>query len=105
MSDIYSSGRYLENNPGWHVGDSPWKSAQILKMIWKHNLRPVDVCEIGCGAGEIVSRLHEELQATKFFGYEISPQAFELCLTRQKEGLRFILGNLLETQEKFDLLL
>jgi SAM-dependent methyltransferase len=105
MSDIYTTGKYLENNPGWHVGDAPWKSAQILKMIRKHNLRPVDVCEIGCGAGEILSRLHEELRATQFFGYEISPQAFELCLTRQKEGLRFILGNLLETQEKFDLLL
>jgi hypothetical protein len=105
MSDIYTTGQYLENNPGWHVGDSPWKSAQILKMMRKHNLQPATVCEIGCGAGEILSRLHEELRGVRFCGYEVSPQAIELCLTRQKEGLRFVLGDLLETQEKFDLLL
>jgi len=105
MNDIYTTGRYLENNPGWHVGDSPWKSEQILNMIRKHNLQPATLCEIGCGAGEILSRLHEELHATKFFGYEISPQAFELSVTREKERLHFIHGDLLETQEKFNLLL
>jgi hypothetical protein len=105
MSDIYTTGKYLESNPGWHVGDSPWKLEQILKMMRKHNLRPETACEIGCGAGEIISRLHEELGGAQCSGFEISPQAFELCLTRQKEGLRFVLGDLLETQEKFDLLL
>jgi hypothetical protein len=105
MSDIYTTGKYLESNPGWHVGDSPWKVEQILKMLGKHNLHPGAVCEIGCGAGEIISRLHGELNRAQCFGYEISPQAFELCSTKQKEGLRFVLGDLLETDEKFDLLL
>jgi hypothetical protein len=105
MSDIYTTGKYLENNPGWHVGDSPWKVEQILKMLRKHNLHPGMVCEIGCGAGEIISRLHEELGDARCSGYEISPQAFELCSTKQKEGLRFVLGDLLETEEKFNLLL
>ena len=105
MSDIYTTGKYLENNPGWHVGDSPWKSAQILKMMRKHNLQPASLCEVGCGAGEILSRLHEELPAAQCFGYEISPQAFELCLTRQKNNLHFVLGDLLQTQARFDLLL
>ena len=105
MSDIYTTGKYLENNPGWHVGDSPWKSDQILKMVRMRNLQPTTVCEIGCGAGEILSRLHEELPAAQCFGYEISPQAFELCLTRQKNNLHFVLGDLLQTQARFDLLL
>ena len=105
MSDIYTTGKYLENNPGWHVGDAPWKSTQILKMIRKHSLQPATVCEIGCGAGETLNRLCEELHDTQFSGYEISPQAFELCLTREKERLHFFPGDLLETQEKFDLLL
>jgi SAM-dependent methyltransferase len=105
MSDIYTSGKYLENNPGWHAGDSPWKSAQILKMMRKHNLQPGTICEVGCGAGEILSRLHEEILAAQFHGYEVSPQAYELCLARQKDGLKFTHGDLLETQEKFDLLL
>ena len=105
MSDIYTTGKYLESNPGWHVGDSPWKSDQILKMVRKHNLQPTTVCEIGCGAGEILSRLREDLPAAQFSGYEVSPQAFELCRTREKERLHFVLGDLLETQEKFSLLL
>lgn len=105
MNDIYTTGKYLENNPGWHVGDSPWKSEQILRMMKKHNLQPTTLCEVGCGAGEILSQLYEQLPATQLSGYEVSPQAFELCVKREKERLRFFLGDLLETQEKFDLLL
>ena len=105
MKNIYTTGKYLENNPGWHVGDSPWKSEQILRMIRKHNLQPATLCEVGCGAGEILSHLHEELRLTQFSGYEISPQAFELCLKREKDRLRFFMEDLLETKERFDLLL
>lgn len=105
MNELYTTGKYLENNPGWHVGDSPWKAAQILKMMKKHQLQPASICEVGCGAGEILSRLHEEYPGAQFHGYEISPQAYELCLTRRKEGLGFTRGDLLETQERFELLL
>ena len=105
MSDIYSTGKYLEDNPGWHAGDSPWKAAQILKMMRKHDLQPGTVCEVGCGAGEILSQLQSELPGALFHGYEVSPQAYELCITREKEGLQFTRGDLLETKEKFDLLL
>jgi len=105
MTNIYTSGKYLENNPGWHIGDSPWKSEQILRMIKKHNLQPATLCEVGCGAGEILSQLYEPLPATQLYGYEVSPQAFELCVKREKERLHFSLEDLLETQRKFDLLL
>ena len=103
--NIYVSGGYLENNPGWHVGDSPWKAEQILRMMKKHKLQPSTLCEVGCGAGEILARLYEELGDTQFSGYEVSPQAFELCVTREKERLHFFLGDLLEVQKRFDLLL
>jgi hypothetical protein len=105
MSELYSTGKYLENNPGWHAGDSPWKAAQILKMMRRKNLQPKTIGEVGCGAGEILSQLHAELPGVRFHGYEISPQAYELCLTRRKEGLEFTRGDLLKTREKFDLLL
>lgn len=105
MSNIYTTGKYLENNPGWHIGDSPWKSGQVLSMIRKHNLQPATLCEIGCGAGEILSQLQKELHATQLVGYEISPQAFELCKKREQDRLHFVLGDLLETRERFDLLL
>jgi SAM-dependent methyltransferase len=105
MTNIYTTGKYLENNPGWHTGDSAWKSRQILRLIRNHNLQPRTVCEVGCGAGEILSRMHEDLPESQFTGYEISPQAYELCAARQRDRLRFVLGDLLETREKFDLLL
>jgi hypothetical protein len=103
--NMYQSGEYLDKNPRWHAADSPWKAAQILKMIRKQNLNPATVCEVGCGAGEILNRLHAELPATNFFGYEVSPQAYEICSAKTKERLQFRLGDLLETEERFDLLL
>ncbi|MBC6939058.1 MAG: class I SAM-dependent methyltransferase [Chloroflexi bacterium] len=102
---MYQSGEYLEKNPRWHAADSPWKAAQILKMIRRQNLNPATVCEVGCGAGEILNRLHAELPATDFFGYEVSPQAYEICSAKTKERLQFRLGDLLETEARFDLLL
>ena len=54
MSGMYTSGEYLEKNPHWHAADSPWKAGQILKMIQKNGLHPATVCEVGCGAGEIL---------------------------------------------------
>jgi len=102
---MYQSGEYLDKNPRWHAADSPWKAAQILKMIRRQNLNPATVCEVGCGAGEILNRLHAELPATDFFGYEVSPQAYEICSAKTKERLQFRLGDLLETEERFDLLL
>lgn len=102
---MYQSGEYLDKNPRWHAADSPWKAAQILKMIRKQNLNPATVCEVGCGAGEILNRLHAELPAANFFGYEVSPQAYEICSAKTKERLQFRLGDLLETEERFDLLL
>lgn len=102
---MYQSGEYLDKNPRWHAADSPWKAAQILKMIRKQNLNPATVCEVGCGAGEILNRLHAELPATDFFGYEVSPQAYEICSAKTKERLQFRLGDLLETEARFDLLL
>ena len=105
MNEIYASGKYLENNPGWHVADSPWKAEQILKLMEKHKVRPATLCEVGCGAGEILSRLHDQLPAARLVGYEVSPQAFQLAQSREKEHLHFVLGDLLETSQRFDLLL
>lgn len=65
-------------------------------MLQKHNLRPSSICEIGCGAGEILNQLHAHLGGVvPCTGYEISPQAFALCRGKQKANLEFISGDLL----------
>ena len=104
---IYKTGEYVERNPTYHVEDSAWKAGQVLRMIERHELRPKSVCEVGCGAGEILKQLQEILPAgTQFFGYEISPQAFALCETRANERLQFFCEDLLAGESKtFDLLL
>jgi len=57
--EIYTEekGNYLENNPTWHIEDSPWKAKQIFKMLNKNSINPKSIAEIGCGAGEILNQL------------------------------------------------
>jgi hypothetical protein len=105
-SDIYCNGEYLTSNPSWHVEDSSWKARQIIKMVRKHNLQPHTVCEIGCGAGEILRQLHTALPDTILSGYDISPQAISVATKRESDRLHFFCEDLLETNTKvFDLVL
>ncbi len=106
-SSIYETGEYVERNPTYHVEDSSWKARHILDLIQKNSLQPHAVCELGCGAGEILKQLQSHLPAdTEFFGYDISPQAFELCRQRENERLHFHCEDLITADTPFfDLLL
>ena len=105
--NIYTDGGYLEQNPTWHSEDSPWKAEQILKFIGRNQLTPRTVCEVGCGAGEILMRLKRNMpDDCEFWGYDISPQAHELAVTRADERLHFRLDDVLdEPHVHFDLIL
>ena len=102
-STIYTDGTYLRNNPDWHTDDSAWKAAHIAKLLARHGVKPNTVCEIGCGAGEILRNLATHLEPrTKFFGYEISPDAYQLCARKSGGNFAFRLANLLEEPAYFD---
>ena len=104
MAQIYDDGTYLDNNPTWHEEDSPWKAEWIKTIIENNKLDPQRICEIGCGAGEILKLLSDSYSDKEFFGYEISPQAYEIARTKEKENLSFKLQDLLEdNQETFDI--
>lgn len=106
MENIYESGAYLEKNPLWHADESPWKAQQILRMLKRNQLTPRTICEVGCGAGEVLRQLQESLdEGCMFVGYEISPQAFELCRSRANERLRFKLCNIRDENVCFDAIL
>ena len=105
---IYQDGTYLENRPTWHLEDSQWKANNILKIIMQNKLTAKTVCEIGCGAGEILNQLHKKIALdTEFFGYDISRQAYQLCLQREKERLRFFNEDFFKTtkDKSFDIVL
>jgi 2-polyprenyl-3-methyl-5-hydroxy-6-metoxy-1,4-benzoquinol methylase len=106
-TEIYTTGKYIEQNPTWHVEDSSWKAKQILKIIEKNDLELKTIAEVGCGAGEILRQLYLEMPSKiAFTGYEISPQAFELCQQKLQDRLNFYLADLTqERAEIFDLLL
>jgi cyclopropane fatty-acyl-phospholipid synthase-like methyltransferase len=102
LIEKYTSSEYLNNNPTWHVEDSPWKARQIIKILTKNNLKPKSICEIGCGAGEILHQLYIQMEKTILFsGYEISPYAFELCQQRKEDRLEFKMENAFDDTSSF----
>ena len=107
MKTIYESGTYLSHNPTWHEEDSPWKAQQIDRMLQRNKIAPATVCEIGCGAGAILESLATDYDyKAHFSGYEISPQAFEICKLKERENLSLFLKDLLaEEGAHFDVLM
>jgi hypothetical protein len=94
VADMYIDGEYLKHNPTWDVEDAPWKADLIFRMMQRHQIEPKTICEIGCGCGEILRQLQLKMPVSvKFTGYEISPQAYELCTQRSNEWLCFKLKN------------
>jgi SAM-dependent methyltransferase len=104
---VYTDSRYLTRNPAWHVEDSPWKARQILRMLERHRIAPKTIGEVGCGAGEILRQLQEQMdRSCEFYGYDISPQAIQLCQERANDRLHFKLVDFLQEKDvHFDLLL
>ena len=101
-----SNSEYYKNNPTWHVEDSPWKAKIILTMLSRNNIQPLTVAEIGCGAGEILVQLCSKMpDNTLFTGYEISPDAYNMCKSRAHERLAFKKEDLLSKEEVSDVLL
>ncbi|TND09502.1 MAG: hypothetical protein FD123_1093 [Bacteroidetes bacterium] len=107
MSDIYSSGEYLSNNPDWHEEGAPEKAANILKLILRNGTNVRSVAEVGCGSGQILAELQKQLPASSVFhGYDISPDAYSICSKKTNERLHFFLEDLTGKKDAaFDLLL
>jgi hypothetical protein len=104
---MYTEGEYLTKNPTWHTEDSPWKAERILAMMRRNRLEIKSVCEVGCGAGDILRRLRDALPSdVRFTGYDISPQAIDLCGRGDSERLEFHLGDFArQGNGRFDLVL
>jgi SAM-dependent methyltransferase len=104
---LYVDGEYLARNPAWHTEESAWKARQVLRMLWHNRVAPKTVCDVGCGAGEVLKQLQQNLdKECVFWGYDISPQAIELAKARASEKVHFELGEARPDRDKFfDLIL
>jgi len=107
MTMIYKDGTYYDKNPTWHAEDSPWKAKHIVEILKKNDIAPNSICEIGCGAGDILSCLSDSFgKGVQLSGFEISPQAFEICKKKEAENLHFHLESLFDGNEyTFDAIL
>lgn len=106
-SQRYHNGDYLAHNQDWHAEDSPWKAEQIDQLIQRNELSFSQLCEVGCGAGEILVELSKKpgYQDVSFTGYEISSNAYEICHPKSGPNLSFHLADLLELDEVYDVAL
>jgi len=105
--NIYTDGSYLAMTGGtWHSRDAPFKAGWIKRMLARHpGFTSRTVCEIGCGAGGILSELQKALPNATFTGYEISPQAHAMSARYANSTCRFILGDAFADSEFYDLVL
>jgi SAM-dependent methyltransferase len=105
--NLYTDGLYLECNPTWHEEDSPWKASQIATILARNTIKPATVCEVGCGGGEILNSLARNYgDHVRFSGYEVSPQAFEICKKKQRGNLQFhLIKELGEIETHFDVVM
>lgn len=56
VQPIYVNGAYLARNPRWHLEESAWKAVQIRRILRRNQISPATVCDVGCGAGEVLQR-------------------------------------------------
>lgn len=104
---IYADGSYLEKTGGtWHLEDSLVKARWIREMLQRTpQIKPATVCEIGCGAGGILSDLEKTISNASFVGYEVSPQAYQMCRRFVTTRCSFVLGDAFADGRTYDLVL
>jgi len=89
-SSQYVDGIYLDKVQDWHLSDSPWKAANVYRMIEKHHLPINLIYDIGCGVGGILVELQKKMNTNvKFVGFDISPQAIVRAKPKENLYLKF----------------
>ncbi len=110
MSQIesrYFDGSYLNENPDWDRKDAPWKAKQVLSILSDNQVKPLSICEVGCGSGDILVHLMKSLPSARMTGFDISPQASQFWEQHKEvSGLKFCLGDFHKVNDsQYDLLL
>lgn len=104
--DRYLSEDYVTSNPSWDLQDSPWKAAMIEKVFGADGLNSKSICEVGCGAGGILTELSEKHPSSRFVGYEISPAASRFWTSRKRPNVVFVISEFPKNRdERYDILL
>jgi hypothetical protein len=105
VQNTYLDGSYLEFTGTWHSEDSPFKAAEVVKILRRNKVQFRRAAEIGCGAGLVLKLVSDQFQDAEFFGYDISPQAIAIARTHSDHRLTFVQADPLDSADRFDLLM
>lgn len=100
---IYDDGTYLNSNADLHQEDSAYKAQLVIELL--ASLSAKSVLEVGFGAGEVIRLIASDCPGIQFHGCDVSPDAAKFWAEKQAPNLSFSLSNLLESDEKADVVL
>jgi SAM-dependent methyltransferase len=93
-ADPHVNGEYFKKHPTWHIEYSPWKAENISGFLQRKNLRPKTICEVGCGAGEVLRQLQMKMAPDcSFWGCDVAPHAIEMAKEKENSRLHFAVGD------------
>lgn len=101
----YTGSEYLLANPTWHVEDSPWKAAHILRGMSALGLQPRSVLDIGCGAGVVLSEVARRLPDPdlRFHGIDVAAGPVEQAKRSSTDDrVTFEVARLSDLRRDFD---
>lgn len=98
--DKYISQDYFTNNPTWDIEDSHWKAVFVAEMLSSNGIMPASICDLGCGAGYVLTELRNKFNSALICGYDIAPDAVKFWSRHKKLGIDFILGDFFKLNTK-----
>ncbi len=106
VTSKYISDEFSKNNVLWDEQDSVWKAQKISKMLIRNNISPLNLCDIGCGTGAVLSDLRSTFPNAKMHGYDIAPKLQKIWIQRGNEPINFKLSEFDGgTDKEFDTIL
>lgn len=106
--DIYNDNTYLNNNPTWHEEGASFKTDKIIQLLNINNICFENICEVGCGSGEILVQLAANYnKVEEFYGFDISKDAINIAKSKETNRIKFECKDVAKVKEEnfFDLLL
>lgn len=106
IRDRYLSNDYIEKNPTWDMQDSAWKAGHVASILDAAAIDPGRICEVGCGAGKVLSSLAGRYPNSSFVGYDIAPAAAKFWQDFDASRIELKVGNFFELDDAhYDVLL